>query len=72
MIFGDYAKYDEESEEKVINPIGFKKLCRDYKIYSVESQNRFLDKQKEIGFIRSKEELASKWREIVNPKFEIL
>lgn len=72
MIFDHYAEVDEETEEKMITLIAFKKMCREYKIYSVESQKKFLERRGKYFLAKDAKDLVSKWREIYCPKLEIM
>lgn len=72
-IFEEFAEVEEgdTEEEKVINPVNFKKLCRTHKIYSLKSQMRFLELAVTTGLTEDVEDLKSKWTGIVKPKLEM-
>jgi hypothetical protein len=66
-IFEKYSELDEDNNDKIITPIQFKKLCREYEIYGAESQAEFLEKMSRTGLVQTVEELKEKWSDIVKP-----
>ena len=69
-IFETFA--EEEEDEKVITPLGFKKLCRYYRIYGLKSQEEFLKRTKDKGIVSDVDSLVKNWRLAVQPKIKIL
>ena len=70
-IFDIYAVESGDGNEKVIDPLAFKKLCRDYKIYNIESQLKFVESVKNRGLATSVKQLVANWNFIILPKIKI-
>ena len=71
-IFEEFAEVDPDSEDEelVVTPIGFKKLCRKYKIYSLEAQKSFLESSKDRGMVSSIGSLVMGWK-VVKPRIAL-
>ena len=61
LIFGNFSKEDEESKEFIIDPKDFSRLCKEHKIYSLKSQNLFLEQAEKKGFAKNIEILKENW-----------
>jgi len=72
IIFEEFCRIDQESQESIITPEDFKRLCIKYNIYSLESQNAFLDEMGRRGMATSSFELLQTWKQTIKPRLDQL